>query len=293
MTLQTQATLVKLEIKKWDGYKKDKRVNDDIQARFKTQGKRGNFNKQLFDKDILKPLTKIANSVREEHNKLTTPWCYDGVGVLPNKLFFQYGQMIRSYRDKYEAAADNFESQYPIHIANERTKLEGLFNPDDYPPASEIRKKFAINTLFFPVPDSGHFMLDDLDQNTKQELSIGLDSTLANQQRETVQHLYDRIIKLVGHMHERLSDPQHIFRDSLVQNVQQLVDVLPAMNLFGDPKIDEVVSKLQTEVLIAEPEDLRVDMPLRKHIADQAFDIVNLLNGGEAHANSSPAGSPT
>lgn len=288
MSLQEKALLVKLKIRQWDGFKKDKRVAEDVDVRFKTAGKAGNYNKRLLDPSVLKPLNKITSKLRVEHNRVTTPFAYDGVSVLAKELFFDYRNMFTGFKTSFINETENFLTQYPIHKANRASELGDMFDPADYPSVEQLRSKFEMSVKFFPVPASDHFIVD-MEKQYMDELRDGLMDELADTQRASVQSLYDRVSALLMHMHERLSDPQNVFRDTLVENIQQMVEVLPAMNMFDDPVLCEVHERLQKDVLIVDAQDLRVDMPMRKHIATTAFDLANLLNGGEANAQPGPS----
>lgn len=281
MSLHSSCTLVKLTIHSWDGFKKDKRVSEHIDVDFKTAGEAGNYNKRLLDKAVLKPITQTLNRARSEHARLTHAWCYDGVGLLPNELYFPYTAVMRDLQSSLDTHVDNLVQQLPIHIQNQRSKLGDLFRIDDYPQANEFKDRFSISLSFFPVPKSDHFVVD-LAETEAQKLKTALTKELAQTQSAALRGLYDRVKDVVEHVYERLADPSNIFRDSLIKNVQQLVSVLPALNVFDDPVLNQVTNELKTKILIVDPDDLRTSKDARQEICDNAFDILALLKGEHA-----------
>lgn len=278
MSLHQSSVLVKLTIQQWDSFKKDKRVSQRVDEEFNTAGGAGNYNKRLLDKSVLKPTQKIANKIRQEHARLTMPWCYDGVSLLPSKLYFEYTELMRNLTDLFYANRDNLVQQYPIHKANQAKLLGALFNPGDYPDRDELANSFSVSYKFFPVPQSDHFIVD-LEAAEANKIKTALQQELVDTQAAALKSLYERVQTLVEHVHDRLSDPQNIFRDSLIKNVDQLVNVLPGLNMFNDPVLNRVCHELKNRVLIADAEDLRTDAATRKAVADSAYDIVALLKG--------------
>lgn len=279
--LHKSSVLVKLTIQQWDGFKKDKRVSARVDEEFNTAGEAGNYNKRLLDKSVLKPIQKLANKIRIEHARMTMPWCYDGVSLLPSKMYFEYTALMRDLTDKYNAAVDNLIQQYPVHKANQAKALGALFNPEDYPARDDLAHRFSISYRFFPVPQSDHFIVD-LEAAEAAKMKEALKQELVDTQAAALQSLNERVLAVVEHLHERLSDPENIFRDSLLENVVQIVNVLPRLNVFDDPTLTQVCKDLQEKVLICDAQDLRTDLDTRKAVADNAFDIVTLLKGRAA-----------
>ena len=278
MSLHTSSVLVKLTVKQWDGFKKDKRVSDRVDEEYKTAGNAGNYNKRLLDKSTLAPIQKLVGKIRQEHARLTMPWCYDGVSLLPAKLYFEYTELMRDLKDRFDDQVSNLIQQYPIYKAQQATKLGTLFSPDDYPANDDLKHRFEVSHLFFPVPQSEHFIVD-LAADDAAKMRDDLTRELQNTQTMALQSLYTRVRDIVEHVHERLSDPENIFRDSMIANVQQLVDVLPGLNVFNDETLNKVCRELKDKVLICDAQDLRHDRELREQMAMDAFDIVSLLKG--------------
>lgn len=278
MSLHKSSVLVKLIIKQWDAFQKDKVVADRIDQTYQTRAPAGNYNKRLLAKPVLAPVQKLAGKIRSEHNRLTMPWCYDGVSLLPSKLYFEYTELMRDMTGRFDAVVDNLITQYPIYKADRARELGALFNPDDYPNQDDLKRRFSVSYMFFPVPQSDHFIID-LERSDAERMKKSLQDELQNTQANALRELYNRVIHVVEHMHERLSDPENIFRDSLVSNVSELVAVLPRLNVFDDPTLNKACETLRERVLIAEPDDLRTDLTMRNNVANSAYDVVALLKG--------------
>ena len=71
----------------------------------------------------------------------------------------------------------------------------------------------------------------------------------------------------------------HPFRDSLIENVRSLLEIMPRLNLTGDAEIERVRQELATKVACHEPEALREDRTLRAEVVDAAAGILSQMEG--------------
>jgi hypothetical protein len=80
----------------------------------------------------------------------------------------------------------------------------------------------------------------------------------------------------VERMVERLSQEDAAFKDSLVGNIEQLIDLIPRLNFTEDEALDDVVQDLKP--LIVDPANLREDSRLRNKVARNAQAILQKAN---------------
>ncbi|MDE3075564.1 MAG: hypothetical protein KGJ86_09050, partial [Chloroflexota bacterium] len=103
-----------------------------------------------------------------------------------------------------------------------------------------------------------------------------------------MREVWDRIRDVVGHMAERLraytvtSDGVNgTFRDTLVQNVRDLVDLLPSLNIQANPALAEFTERMRAELCNYSPQTLRSSKNARERTAAAAEDILSRV---EAYA---------
>jgi hypothetical protein len=281
MSLQSSSVLVKLTLRQWDGYTKDKRVSERVDQTFNTNGSAGNYNKRLFDRGVLAPIRSTMSDLYAQHRSMTMPWCYEGVSLLPSKVMLPYCEMMRRGRDTIEREVENLRQQYPIHMANQMSRLGAMFNADDYPTEEELISRYGVEWQFFPVPDAGHFLVD-VEQDLAQQVKHDLTNTLASVYNGAASSLYARMTDLLEHMHERLADPENIFHASMLDNARAVAQVMPALNIFDDQKLTEASQRLQQMIAHLEPQDLRKNLQLRQQVANEAFDLVTFLKNRAA-----------
>ena len=74
----------------------------------------------------------------------------------------------------------------------------------------------------------------------------------------------------------RLSIPDAIFKDSLIDNARDLCTVLNALNITDDPKITEIKDAIERHLLV-DPNVLRNNSVYRSSVANKAQGILAML----------------
>jgi hypothetical protein len=78
-------------------------------------------------------------------------------------------------------------------------------------------------------------------------------------------------------MAERLAKPDNIFRDTLTQNLDDMLGILPMMNLTRDAEFDAIMLDAKQTLQGWDPNKLRKDMVARSQVAKAASDILARL----------------
>lgn len=285
--IHSRAVLVKLKISQWDGFKRDERVSSDVDHRYRTMGDAGKYNKRLFTADVLRPIHKAANRIRTKHVELTLPWAYDGVSLLTNRMFLEYTSMIREEKAAFESAVRSFVNNYDEHKRRMEKRLGELYSPLDYPPASHLEKKFDVSIQFFPVPQSGHFVVD-LEQEIVDSMRTELDDELVATRATAVDAIKNRLISVLTNMCDRLRDPEKVFRDSTIEMIGTTLAAVPDLNVFEDPEVTNAAQRIQNEVLRYNPQKLRVDVDARRSVVAAADSIITYLCNGDTNDGLQP-----
>jgi hypothetical protein len=156
-------------------------------------------------------------------------------------------------------------------------------NAGDYPRTyEELRRRYGYHVRILPVPEADDFRVklaqEDLDA-VRSQVESDRRALLAEAMREPFQRFY----QVVKHMVERLNaytmengKAKNTFRDSLVNNVKDLLAVLPDLNLARDPGLERLAEEIQKK-LVVDPDTLRSDDKTRKTTAVQAERILKKL----------------
>jgi hypothetical protein len=282
--LSRKAVLISVNISQWTARKLDKRVTAETNRKYNASENAGRYNKRLLAAENLAELGSLIAKARHLHYKMTRPWADDGPRVLANMLFAKFSDEFRVLKRDFNTAADKFAREYPSFVEQRKKELNGLFNADDYPSPSQIRSKFNLDLTVLPFPDADDFRAD-LDDDTVADIKRELAETSKHVVSKAMECTAQQIVETVGHMATKLSEyktggpGEHIFRDSLVNNVRELAELLPAFNLTDDPKLTKITNRIVKELCAEDAAVLRTNDDVRKAVQKSADDIVAAVGG--------------
>jgi hypothetical protein len=284
--LARKAVLVSVNISQWTARKMDKRITDEVNRKHGAADDAGRYNKLLIEAERLAKLNALVSSARTMHYDMTRPWADEGPRILPNALFVKFSEKFREIKRQFETAADEFARGYPDFIAERKRALNGLFNAADYPPVSQIRGKFKLDMTILPFPDAADFRAD-LDDDTVEDIKREIADTSARVIDDAMKHTAQQIVDTVGHMATKLKEynagakgdgSRKFFLNSLVDNVRDLADLLPAFNLTDDPKLDAITTRIKKELCVEDAGELRKNDAARESVQKSADEIVAVVS---------------
>ena len=286
--LSRKAVLVAVNISQWSARKLDKKVTEKTNKLHKAKEDAGRFNKLLIADKHMDRITKCITKARSFHYEFTQPWTDKGPRILANVLFAKFADGFRPLKRDFNAAVDHFVEFYPSFVAERREELGDMFVEADYPSVESIRSKFNCDMQVLPFPDVADFR-SELDDEAVEEIVSQMNETASGVTDAVMRDTSERIIKYVGHMAKKLAtykpsggkdDPaESTFRDSLVENVRDLAELLPAFNMTNDPRLSEIIVRIKDELCVEEADELRDNPVVRATVQKSADEIVAAVNG--------------
>lgn len=279
--LTAKAVLADLTIGSWSVRKFDRQVSEEVDTIHNTI-KAGRFNKKLLNSELRSAISHVSQQARETHRRMTKPWLDEGCRILPTALFVQHANAMKDLRLKHEAAREEFFKAYPTLVEKRKEELKKLFNAEDYPPIEIVKQKFHFEVRLLPIPTASDFRVklaqDQLDK-ARADLEENMKGVLSDAMKDT----RTQIVDVVGTMAKKLKDykpaatdmaTKGIFHQSLVDNVRELVELLPAFNLTEDPAMTRVIARMQKELCNEEAKELRDNDDVRKVVQKSAEEIL-------------------
>lgn len=277
MNITEKAMLVNLSISQWTARRFDRKATNRVIEDFSAGPDSGRFNKLLVDLVAVKRYQKAANEARVFHYENTLPWGDDDSRILPASNYLPYTKKMRELRSSFEAAVDEFVSEYPDLINRAQRDLNGLFSPEDYPEVGSLHSKFRFSVSVSPVPDSGDFRVS-LSQDEVEQIKADIEARVKDSVSSAMRDAWNRLYQAVKHMVEKLRDRDSIFRDSLVGNIAELCDILPRLNLTGDSNLAKMIYEAKMSLASLDPEILRKYELERKAAADKAENVLSKMS---------------
>lgn len=275
MTLNNKAMIVTLNVSCWTARKQDRRVAQEVDAAHNAKDA-GRYNKLLIDKKYLDPLTSHAGAIRQYHYKMTLPWMDNGGRLLPSKLFMEYRNGLDQLKTKFEILINDFIVMYDRTLVQDtRMRLGTLYDPGDYPPGSELRAKFGVETDILPVPSGADFRVDVANSEVAR-IQEEITRRVNERQKQAMQEAWARVREVVSTIYERTSADKAVIRESLMDNATELVRLLPGLNISDDPALTLLTTEI-TDKLLVDVWSLRNSKSTRLRVADAAQSILTKI----------------
>ena len=237
MDLQMEAMLVSLRITAWSGRIHDRAASDHVAAHHDASASAGRYHKRLLPKAAFAALTATMSEARTRHYEHSLPWDDKGARLLTVANSAHYTALMDALRERVVRERARFIADYDDHVDRARLDLGRLFRIEDYPTKEALQGKFAIGYRITPVPDAEHFIAK-LASGDTDRVKRDIECHIAEQLNEAVGDLYRRLGEAVERVSDRLREAGDgkplVFRNSMIENVRDLVDVVPRLNIFGD-----------------------------------------------------------
>lgn len=273
------AMLAAPAISVWTARRYDRAVSDKVAQEHKADAKKsGRYNKCLINPDApsFLAVTQVAGEARRWHQTHTLPWSQDGARILSAEMYMDYAAKMSEFRLQFDHAVAKFLEDYPALKAQARTDLNGLYKEDDYPTVRELKEKFRFRISILPVPSAGDFRVELGDDS--EEIREAIEAEVKQAVVDAQQERWNRLLTVVSNAVERLSSPDAIFRDSLIENIQKEVKVLPKLALEKDANFDEILDDVKKKLTSLEPSRLREDRDARADAARKAAEIARKMS---------------
>ena len=293
ISIASSAMLVEMSISTWTARKLDKKVSAEVDVSKGTKTNAGNYNKNLLaGTGFLDTIIKYAANARAWHISQTLPWSDNGLRLLPVSNFINYKKQLTVLEENYMALVDKFLIAYPNLVSAAAFQLGDLFNRDEYPDADKIATRFKFNVNFTPVPTAGDFRID-IEDYIKSEIMQSCNNAYDERLNTAMRHAWDRLHECLVRMSDRLQVDlvesnindtggmvlkPRVFRDTLVENAVELVDMLKHFNLTNDTTLEQARLDLHNAIMHQDADSLRDNMHAREEVKRKVDSILNKFN---------------
>ena len=280
-SISSSAMLVELSISTWTGRKLDKQASQVVTTTNNASSGVANVHKKLLgDCAELDMIQKFVGNVRNEHYAMTMPWSDTGIRLLPTAQYFKYHRVMTDFANSHKELIIKFLNAYANRVADAQDKLGDLFRRMDYPSPDQIASKFNFNISYIPLPEVGDFRID-IGNEQKEVLQKSYTDYYSSQLSNAMNDVWTRLHKVLTNMSERLDyadkETKKIFRDTLVTNVVDIVELLSVCNVTKDSRMESMRVSLDNALRGVTPDALREDEFLRAETKQAIDDAIKAL----------------
>lgn len=279
MGLANKCFILDLHISKWSGYKTDQKASTQLLRDASAQTGSAVVSKRIIPREVFNDITTACNALNKHMTTYTLPWSDRGERIMTRRVFEQFMSEFGNLERNFNAAVEEFiDTKYPNARDQAAFRLGTLFEPKDYPSQDELRGKFACWLDFDGITEPNDFRIA-LPEAELAKLKASVEESIQRRLGAAMQDVWLRIAGLLAHYIEKMAEPEAIFRDSTVNNLVDLMNILPGLNVTGDPNLRAIRSRIMDTIGSYEPDDLRNQEDLRAAATKEAKEISEIVNG--------------
>lgn len=283
--------LVSLSLSMFSPKKTDKKVTKEVLDQHQASESSGKFVKTILPELALESLKRLQSEIREYHYENTLPWSVEGAAILSSTSYLPYVDKMRAFNRQWDSLVDAFIEKYDEFKESARTSLNGMYDPEDYPSKDRVRKKFKFKTEFLPIPDTSDFRVE-LAEADVTELREQMQASIAQATENARRELWGRLIEPVKKMADRLSDPDAKVYESYVDNIREIAELIPALNVTGDANLERMRQQVLAELTCCSVDRLRNSPSTKRETAQKANAILATMADYLPADGSAPAAAP-
>lgn len=214
--------------------------------------------------DLAREIMSLQNEAQGNLRSNSMAWgAGGGRRLLPNANFLRWNARHEEINATFEAKVKEFVDGADSFIAQARQNA-GTFNVD-VPTKDEIASAYSMRKLMEPIPDGSQFgqqfgsvtgdVVDQVSANLRREFERNIEAAAREAQQDALRKVQPPLQALIDRMdaydkrereYANGVNPgrEGIFRDTVIENVQDLAEVFSGMNVLNDPAIGEIVRSL-------------------------------------------------
>lgn len=280
--LSANFLLVDLQIRSWSGKVTDKGASGELIASKGATSDSGAFMKNLMASagGELKEVHRLAGALRAFVYQRTLPWTSNAEGLKRGERLtstadaMNFLQDFKPYKQDYDNAVRALVDAWDDRIASAQVNLGGLANAGDYPAKGQLPEMFSVTIELKPVPALGDFNRLNVPAVLTAALASRYEIVAKRQVANAMDELRDRFIVELERIHTQLgrhgNGEKTRLYDSLVTNMQGLVQMARNMNLTNNQKLIELADRIEMKLLHNPVEVYRNDPSKAVEVAQDA-----------------------
>jgi hypothetical protein len=285
ISLASSCVLVSVESHVWNATVQDKQISNEVTAAKKASSDSGKFVKNLLAKN---PEHKAVLNYRQTIYNWVQRSTYDWAGsqrLLPVINLARFHKEYAEHETEFARLVDDFLDKYPAIVSNMAFVQGDMFDRNEYPDVSELKRKFSVDLIQSEVP-TGDFrctiaqeFLDDMTTHYNRQAKRMVEQILAKQSEQLIDVMksisYCCEIETTVDSNGEIKVRRRKLYDSTLDRARELCDTFREFNLVSDPKLEEARSSLAALLDGIEIEKLRNSDTQRVVVKEGIDDILS------------------
>ena len=284
MSITTECMVVNLHRGMWEARKLDREKSREVAANSGAAQDAVNVNKLIIPKEARDKVFSAAGAIYGHYILHTVAWKDNGDRLLGRRIYMQFIEEHERLVKLFNTEADTFAfTTYPAYRARAQFRMAGLFKASDYPTPEVVRAKFYANLEVDAVTDPSHFLVK-LDSEQQQRIREQMEANLNTRLTAAMGKVWQQLADAVEHYAMRMKETKEGGRlySSTKDNLMQLCDLLPGLNILGDPNLTKMGKEIKKRLEgfdIEEMKKPKTGAVLKSAAAAEADEIVARMRG--------------
>lgn len=276
--LSARALLVDLDLAWWVAEVPDKKISDSVAEQHNVNKNAGRYTKKLFPYPIEVPaydaVTDKLREIQKYYKRHTVPWEY-GVRMLKASFYQEFITQLKKFSQELDDSKRKLKQEYPGYVQLAREKMNGMFVQENYPDLTQLDRKFGMSLNTMPVVAPGDFRLE-LDDALMKSLQEKHAQQFEKAQVGMSQELWKRIFNTVTRAAKLANSKTKVF-EGLFNDLDELADTLPSLNMLDDPEIEKMAQAIKEELAGRDVNVVRNDYKERDDVATKAQKLADKM----------------
>ena len=264
--IREHAILVRVSISMLGTQKKDKEATEASADRYDAAVDQVSLTKSIINRKnpLFQKVDTIKGLIRNTFLAQTGVWD-DNYRVISTKKYGQLRSVIEDLKVDFDQAVDDLVSDMPALRDEARKNLGRLFDDSLIPDDASVRESFGVTFDTEVLPDRANVVMS-LEQDRIDQILAEASATdqrrikaLAEETHLRVREELENMIAALREFGDPLKDSKRTrtFRDSLVKRMAKIADVLPGLNITGDPRLEKLAQDISEKLAATDASALR------------------------------------
>lgn len=233
-------------------------------------------NKKLFDSPELKAIASNQIKLDEFIARRSSPIpLKKGHHLVAVDLYSEVENVLMQTLEKHNQLVDAFVDVYQKAVEKAKDLLGDQFNENDYPVSSAVKSYFLFTWEYLEFSTSSKLKIISKEAAERNEERFqanvvqagqAMEQLLRAQMQGLVKHLVERLTP-TGEFNEDLTEKKRVFRDSMLDKINDFLSVFDARNLTQSAELKGLVEQARALTQGITPEVLRSDEALRDSVS--------------------------
>lgn len=234
-----------------------------------------------FNNENLRNIIQNQNKLRVWFFNNSVPWDQNAYRLIPNAKLAELDDIFNKAKLEQARLEKIFLDDYERDLPNQKVELGQLYDMIKFPKREHFRDKFSIERTDIPVPSPGDDPRAGWSDEQREEFRNHVESEQRMAINKGLIDIAERAANTIGHVYEKTSgysgSRKGAFRDSMIGNCKELVDIIGSLNINGDPTIEAIRQDIESKICKYEPDEIRKDKDKLNEVKDASADLLERL----------------